>query len=339
MRFGIFPLRLLMSSFFSSLAPLAAMAACPSLPYTLTNGQTADATQVMANFNTLKDCVDVGPGGDNNSIQFNAGSGVLGGVGPLQDGQLVIGTTSGAPQAAGLTAGPGIVINNGPGSITVSAVNAATAFQREFGPFAPPNASTFTFIDTPGSIIPTVINAQNIGLVYSAPIVSNTSAWPGAYRAAPTSSTWTLTLRAKYSALAGSNPEFGILIKDTSGKILSALVQMRAGVSYLIAKRLNSNISSLTNPYEQIIVSPPDWFRVNYDGVNINFYVSWDGQNWLYFWSETKTTFLNGTLQLVGIGGRPGIQETTTWKNGSTFGGVVTYWDIDDDRASERIVQ
>jgi hypothetical protein len=43
----------------------AANAQCPTLPYTLTNGQTADATQVMANFNALANCLNVvdGPGG------------------------------------------------------------------------------------------------------------------------------------------------------------------------------------------------------------------------------------------------------------------------------------
>lgn len=39
--------------FFSS----PAWANCPSLPYTLTNGTTADATQVMSNFNTVMNCV------------------------------------------------------------------------------------------------------------------------------------------------------------------------------------------------------------------------------------------------------------------------------------------
>jgi hypothetical protein len=38
-----------------------ANATCPSLPYNLTNGTTADATQVMANFNSLLNCLNCQP--------------------------------------------------------------------------------------------------------------------------------------------------------------------------------------------------------------------------------------------------------------------------------------
>lgn len=40
--------------------PGNARAQCPALPYTLTNGQIADATQVMANFNALLTCLNTG---------------------------------------------------------------------------------------------------------------------------------------------------------------------------------------------------------------------------------------------------------------------------------------
>jgi hypothetical protein len=89
-----------------------------TLPYTLTNGQTADATQLMADLNALANCL--GPGGSTNAIQYND-SGHPGGVGPLANGQLVIGSTAGPPQAQALTAGPGISITNGPGNITIAA--------------------------------------------------------------------------------------------------------------------------------------------------------------------------------------------------------------------------
>jgi hypothetical protein len=44
--------------FFASLN--AAEAQCPTLPYNLTNGQAADATQVMANYNALLTCLNTG---------------------------------------------------------------------------------------------------------------------------------------------------------------------------------------------------------------------------------------------------------------------------------------
>src|SRR5688572_7028566 len=33
-------------------------AACPALPYNLANGQVADATQVMSNYEALRDCIN-----------------------------------------------------------------------------------------------------------------------------------------------------------------------------------------------------------------------------------------------------------------------------------------
>lgn len=98
----------------------SAHAAC-TIPNTITNGQIADATQVMVDLNALAACADAkAPAGSTNSVQTNAGSGTFGSVGPLANGQIVIGSTGTAPQAANLTAGPGINITNGPGSVTIS---------------------------------------------------------------------------------------------------------------------------------------------------------------------------------------------------------------------------
>src|SRR5262249_49564026 len=82
-------------------------AAC-TLPNQLTNGQVADATQVMANFNALVTCL--GAAGSTNAIQYNGGGGSFAGVGPLMDGQLVVGASGGIPQAQSLTPGAGIAI-------------------------------------------------------------------------------------------------------------------------------------------------------------------------------------------------------------------------------------
>ncbi|OAF10261.1 hypothetical protein [Bradyrhizobium neotropicale] len=55
-----------------------------ALPYQLTNGQPADATQVMANYNALLTCLNnAAPTGSTNALQYNAGSGAFGAVGPL----------------------------------------------------------------------------------------------------------------------------------------------------------------------------------------------------------------------------------------------------------------
>jgi hypothetical protein len=279
----------------------------------------------MANFNALATCLSNAPAGSTNAVQFNAGGGSFGGVGPLSNGQIVVGSTGNAPQAANLTAGSGIAITNGAGSVSISATGAA--FQREFGPYAPPNSSIFTFIDTAASSTPTLNDASDIGLVYSVPITT-TLAFPGAYIAVPGTVPWTVTMRAKYAALTGSFPGFGLFIKDTSGKMLGLTNETRGGTPSLLIKRLNSNISNNSNVYLKTFYQVPEWFRVTYDGVNINFYVSWDSQNWLFAWTETSTAFLNGNLQYVGIGGSNQVNDTAAWRPGSNMGAVITYWNV-----------
>lgn len=245
-------------------------AACP-LPHDLTNGQPADADQVMENFNALAACFD---------------------------------------------------------SISTAV--------REFGPFAPPTASSFTFIDTVSSVTPSVSDVSGVGMLYSVS-VGTSSIFPGAYRAVPTSTSWTLTARMKYPTLPGNYPGFGLYIKDTSGKMLGLDIESRTGVTSLILKRNNSNTDIQSNAYLQATYDAPNWLRIAFDGTNLKFYVSWDGQNWLFYWTETKTAFLNGNLQYVGISGRATMQTSGTWLAGSKTGGIVTYWDIDDDPASSRL--
>lgn len=102
-----------------------ASAAC-TVPNTLTNGQTTDATQVMANFNAVAGCFNAAPAGSTNAIQIKQGTGVFAGVGPLTNGQLVIGSTGSAPVAATLTPGAGVTITNSAGAITIAAPGTIT---------------------------------------------------------------------------------------------------------------------------------------------------------------------------------------------------------------------
>ena len=131
---------------FSSIG--AAQAQC-ALPYSLTNGQVTNATQVMANFNAVVGCIT--PGGSTNALQYNAGSAGFGGIGPLTNGKIVIGSTGYAPQAATITAGPGITITNGPGTITVAGGNGTppTLVQSAFTRITTGSSGTVTLSSTP----------------------------------------------------------------------------------------------------------------------------------------------------------------------------------------------
>ena len=120
-----FVIRLSLSACIGCLSS-AAYASC-SVPVQINNGQIADASQVMTNFNAVAGCVDSAPNGAANSIQTKASTGGFLGIGPLADGQVLIGATGAAPAIATMTAGTGIAISNGPGSIMLSATGVPPA--------------------------------------------------------------------------------------------------------------------------------------------------------------------------------------------------------------------
>lgn len=305
-----------------------------TLPYQIANGQPADATQLMANLNALSNCIGNVAGGNQNSIQYKDANGGFSGVGPLTNGQIIVGSTGNAPQAANITAGSGISIGNSPGNVTISATGGATIL-REFGPYAPPLVSTFTFIDSAGQTSPSISNISNTGLAYSAPVTSGSTAFPGVYRPVPQSVPWTITIRYKYMLANASYPSFGLVIKDDAGKMLAQVPENSA----IIVKRQNSNTSYNSNVYGLTVYDGPQWSRVTFDGSNISFSISWDGQNWINTYSEAANAFLSGNLQWVGLGGLTTFNDTSLWKAGSTTGGLVTYWDATDDSAASRNVQ
>lgn len=65
------------------------------------------------------------PGGAVDAIQYKATATTFGGVGPLTNGQLVIGHTGAAPVAGALTAGTGISVTLGAGSVSVALADTA----------------------------------------------------------------------------------------------------------------------------------------------------------------------------------------------------------------------
>lgn len=91
------------------LLPTLALAAnCNSNPFTLTNGQTADATQVMANFNNLLNC------GNNNLAHNGANSDIT----SLSGLTTPISVAQGGTGLATLTAN-GLLVGNGTGTPTL----------------------------------------------------------------------------------------------------------------------------------------------------------------------------------------------------------------------------
>ena len=278
---------LLATSFCGLGAFNAAQAKCP-LPHLMVNGQMPDATQMMANFNALVACLSTG--GATNSIQYNAGSGSLAGVGPLTDGQLVIGSTGAAPLAQTLSAGAGISITDGAGSVTVAKTSpfAGSGLYRQVLSPTPTSASTglTTWLNQGTS----VVSDSPVGLSIEAPQSAGTNL-SGRYMAAPTAP-YTITALLGATRNSGSGSMAGIGWYDGSAKLQVLSYDTNATSSPLLRVRQFANptttpgvnYASFANWFSQ-----PIWLRVRDDGTNVSFSFSQDGVNFLELYAVAKS--------------------------------------------------
>jgi hypothetical protein len=269
----------------------SAVAQCV-LPHQLTNGQPADATQVMANYNALLDCVNAAaPAGPPNAIQYHAGSGAMGGVGPLGDGQLVIGSMGNPPQVGTLTAGTGISIDTAPGGIVISAtgIGGANGLYNQVLSLTPTSAGTgLTTWLNQGSA---VVSDSLAGMSIDAPSHSGVSV-VGRYKTAPTPpyKITVLIAATRNNTLSG-----GVGIGWYNGTNRLHLLVYRnnngGGAQFLVGKWTSfsvynsADLTSATNGFAQ-----PVWLQIADDGTNVSFAFSQDGANFLPLFTTAKSS-------------------------------------------------
>jgi hypothetical protein len=272
-----------------------------TLPYQLTNGQTADATQVMANFNALVSCLGA-PAGSTNAVQYNAGAGAFGGVGPLTNGQLVIGSTGAAPQAQTLTPGAGITITNGGSSITIAASGSGSGGINMYYPpggLTTPTASSFTLnTSVAGSALTDMPSGR--GTVLIQPASASSSAQSAQEAAVPSQTAFTATAFIYNTGLLNNNWMVGIAIKDSTGKYDAYGVRNGPDFSRFNIASLGTCCDSFGNlaaTQNQLFV----WLRVQLTGGNFVFSASYDGENWISVGSAPANSYLGSTLSTVGL--------------------------------------
>lgn len=278
----------------------AADAQCP-LPYQITNGQTADASQVMGDLNALATCVgNVSPGGSANALQYNSGSGSFGGIGPLTNGQLAIGSTGNTPQAGTLTPGSGISITNGPGSITISATAAGT-----ISPFYDPSSiaitrpvsSAFTVNNSTGNT-GALSNMASRGVVLTVP--SGASFITAMEQNVPSSSAFTVTAFVYPVSYLTGNWFWGLAVKDTSGKYVGLGFRNLTPTAYFTFSNINT-VNTFSTGTGIVNAQNPVWVRLQLTGGNFIFSFSFDGENFVPGWTVSSTAYLSSSLATVGI--------------------------------------
>jgi hypothetical protein len=104
---------------------------------------------------------------------------------------------------------------------------------------------------------------------------------------------------------ATGQPACGIAFRESSsGKIFTIGVEVINDKmpSYLVVK--NASATSLTTQNktgEWFAPAAPFWLKIEDDNTNLKFYGSGNGRNWVQWFSESRTTFLLGGPDEVGV--------------------------------------
>ncbi|WP_147377801.1 hypothetical protein [Mesorhizobium waimense] len=252
----------------------------------------------MANYNALLNCVNSAvPGGPTNSVQYNSGSGNLAGVGPLTNGQVMIGSTGGAPQAQTLSAGSGITITNGPGSIIISNAGSASGAGLYSQVMSTTPTSAGTGLTTWLNQGSGVVTDSAVGMCIDVPSSGSTANFSGRYMAAPMPP-YKITTLVAVTRNSSSFSGVGIGWYDGIGKLHTLNYTTNGGGAPIFQVLRWTNVTTVSavdvassaNAFPQ-----PVWLQIADDGTNVSFSFSQDGANFLPIFSVAKASGFLGS--------------------------------------------
>lgn len=301
-----------------------AYAAC-TYPNQLLNGQVADASALTANLSAIANCIDDGrPAGVANTLQYNSGASTFAAVGPLSNGQTIIGATGSAPQASTLTAGPGIAISNMPGGVTISAnggggggvdwLNASAVVQ--------PSVGTFTLRTSTTPPTGAGLSATNRGILLSSAGFADATGIMAAV-AAPTGH-WQATMLAVYTGPLTNYNLPSIAVRDaTNNKAVEFGIGGNGANTYRFAYRKTSGGVGLDTYaqdsfFQDIGFPPPSepiWSRLTFDGTSLLWAFSRDGEHFVPSFTVAAHDYLPN-LSEVGPASMFAVPGQATWATG-----------------------
>lgn len=304
-------------SFLSIIITNPASANC-AVPNIINNGQVADASVVMENFNAVADCVN---GVDAQAVT-TSGSATPGGVAVFSSSKSITsGTLTGDVSTAagtltttlaptGVTAGT--YINPTISVDSKGRITAASGDSTGGG-----SSSTFNYFNAYNLPIPAVENftvsadssfGSNYGLQSAGLGVSLYGqnggfnfAW--ADQAIPdggTTGDFAVTGLIKLAALNNGNYAVGITLGDGTHRITWGFRNTQTWVSH--TSGTNGNDGEWTYGGDVGAISSPTLFRIRKTGATIYYEIALDGKNFDAVTSESATAYLPSNITTFGIG-------------------------------------
>jgi hypothetical protein len=284
-------------------APSLADAQCAALPFQLTNGQAADASQVMANFNALLGCINgtVNPGTAGQVGYYAANGQTISGTSLSNLLDSAIGSTRGALLERGASGWavvpPGtsgtVLTSNGPGAdpAYLAAANGSRGLfsgllsairpsQSSTGFSTWLNQGTARVTDTTDGM--TLFNASEGGTIQVR----------GLYKTAPTAPYTATMLMLSDNASADADFYFGWY--DGTAKLDLSAVETSGAAGYQTRHRTYSSVTGgggIANFNRANFA----WIQIGDDGTNIHIRESSNGIDWIDDYTSTKASGFLGT--------------------------------------------
>lgn len=290
-----------------------ANAACPPLPYTFTNGQTADASQVMGDLNAIQVCIG------NNGIVSAGAAGQVATYGAI--GSTVSGASLSSVLDASVSSTQGTILYRNatgwaallPGTTGQVLVTGGPSANPSWGsggqasPFystlTTPLASAFTLVPAPGITATLADLASGRGPTMNITGTGGES-MASMERAVLSQTAFTVTTCIYLAGSLDGNWFVGIGIKDSTGKYDALGWRNAGGGAGVYSEFTFSDIghsSGFTNSFGVFNATGPTWLKLQLTGGNFVLSASHDGETWETVKTISATHYLGATLSTAGI--------------------------------------
>jgi hypothetical protein len=320
-------------AFCSSCFSVMAFAAC-TVPNVLTNGQVADASEVMDNFNAVAECTDdaLKPSGvpQAGKIAVFSGAQTITG-GDLMGDVTTSGGTATSLAPSGVT--PGTFTNS---VITVDVKGRVTAAASGTGgggggtnwSLQPPASLMFT-LDNSDGINLSLLDDADVGLSVNSgpPVTASQQPSRIAYvTLSNPAAAWDLKVKMPFSFPATNYSIVGLLVYNSANnRSLRLVSQTNEPFS---VQRYSAKSTWQSSPYGGgwPSASRLQWTRIQFDGTAYRFYYSNDGKKWAQVYQEAPASYL--TASGGGIGDRIGFFISCARTSGPEVLATLEYWSL-----------